>query len=123
MARLDGDALICDMAETYHILDWRSLPGRLAATLAAGLRDSSRMKMKISGSKVSLETMLTANIADCLRILVWRETKDGVKGVNPPELFTERITGKSADKNEQGFDSPDDFMAWRSQMIGGDAYG
>lgn len=123
MARLDGYALICDMAETYHILDWRSLPARLAATLAAGLRENSRIKMKLSGSTVSFETMLTANIADCLRILVWRETKDGMKGVNAPVMFTELITGKGADKDEQGFDSPDEFMAWRSRMIGGDAYG
>lgn len=123
MARLDKDALICDMAETYHVFDWRALPARLAATLAAGLRDNSRIRMRLSGSSVSFETVLMANIADCLRIIVWRETRDGIKGVNAPVMFTELITGKGRKESEQGFDSPDDFMAWRSQMLGGGAYG
>lgn len=123
MARLDEDALICDMAETYRILDWRALPARLAATLAAGLRDNSRIKLKIAGAVVGLETMLLANAADHLRLLVWQQTRDGLKGVNAPQLFTELITGKVADDGGQGFDSPEDFMAWRQAMIGGEDYG
>ncbi|MBO7722484.1 MAG: hypothetical protein J6S27_01735 [Thermoguttaceae bacterium] len=31
MVREDETALICDLAETYHILDWRALPLRTAA--------------------------------------------------------------------------------------------
>lgn len=123
MARHDEDALICDMAETYHIYDWRSLPVRLAATLAAGLRENSRIKMKMSGSTVSLETMLTANMADCLRILLWRQTEDGLKGRNAPELFTERLNGGQPAQRSDGFETADDFMAWRKSMIGGGVNG
>ena len=36
MARLYPDMLVCDMAETYSVLDWRVLPATLAATLANG---------------------------------------------------------------------------------------
>ena len=49
MIRLDRDALICDLAETYHIYDMRSLPLQTVATLSAGLRDDSRIKMKAGG--------------------------------------------------------------------------
>ena len=34
MAALAPDELVCDMAETYHVLDWRALGLPLAATLA-----------------------------------------------------------------------------------------
>ena len=49
MIRFDEDALICDLAETYHIYDYRSLPVKLVATLSAGLRDDSRIKLKAAG--------------------------------------------------------------------------
>ena len=42
MAALAPDELVCDMAETYHVLDWRALGLPLAATLAGGLRETSR---------------------------------------------------------------------------------
>ncbi|MFQ9761829.1 MAG: hypothetical protein ACLRYE_00775 [Gemmiger formicilis] len=41
MAARFPDELTCDMAETYHALDWRALGLPLAATLAAGLRETA----------------------------------------------------------------------------------
>ena len=64
MLELDEDALICDLAETYHILDYRSLPLEMVATLSVGLRDNSRIKMRASGLKVTQDTLLLAAIAD-----------------------------------------------------------
>ena len=64
MIDLDEDALICDLAETYKIYDYRSLPLRTVATLAAGLRDDSRIKMCATGYPVTLKTILLAGIAD-----------------------------------------------------------
>ena len=52
MLKTDEDALICDLAETYHIYDWQSYPLGLIATLAAGLRDDSRIKMRLAGCRV-----------------------------------------------------------------------
>ncbi len=34
---------MCDLAETYGVLDMDALPARLVATLAAGLREDSRI--------------------------------------------------------------------------------
>ena len=56
MAALAPDELVCDMAETYHVLDWRALPLRLAATLAAGLPETSRSLRKAAGRTVDFET-------------------------------------------------------------------
>lgn len=66
MIRDDEDALICDFAETYHIYDYRSLPASLAATLAAGLRDTSRIAMKTTEAKASTTNTILAIIADHL---------------------------------------------------------
>ena len=38
----DEDALICDMAETYHIYRFDDFDAGYIATLAAGLRDNAR---------------------------------------------------------------------------------
>lgn len=43
MILTDEDALICDLAETYHVLDYRALPLKTAAALASGLRADARI--------------------------------------------------------------------------------
>ena len=73
MIRLDEDALICDFAETYHIFDYEALPVSLAATLAVGLRDSSRIKQLMSYRKAPVETILLAGIVDRLSVMVGGE--------------------------------------------------
>ena len=37
------DALVCDFAEQYGVLDWRAHGARLAAALAVGLRPYARI--------------------------------------------------------------------------------
>lgn len=58
MAARFPDELTCDMAETYHALDWRALGLPLAATLAAGLRENSRTRMALAGSVSTVDTLL-----------------------------------------------------------------
>lgn len=77
MISVDRDALICDMAETYHIYDLRGLPARTLATLAFGLRADSRIKMRLSDQPLRVNTILLAAIADRLGLLVWAQTEDG----------------------------------------------
>lgn len=52
MISIDRDALLCDLAETYHIYSMRGLPARTLAVLAFGLRADSRI---ISIMRKSLE--------------------------------------------------------------------
>lgn len=119
MIAVDEDALVCDFAETYHILDFRSLPARQAARLACGLRQSSRILQVLSGAPAGLDTVLLALISDAVRALVWQNTEDGHKGRNPPKSILTILRGNSQ-ANSEGFDSPEDFEAWRASMIGGD---
>lgn len=73
MIRTDETALICDLAETYHIHDYRSLPVKLIAALSAGLRENSRIKMKINNEPVDRYVFFLAVIADRIAALT---TKD-----------------------------------------------
>lgn len=119
MVATDEDALVCDFAETYHILDFRALPARLAARLACGLRSSSRIKQKLSGSKEDIQTALLAHIADAVRMLVWMQSEDGLKGRNRPQSLAALLLGET--NASQGFETVDDFEAWRASVIGGDS--
>ena len=52
---MDKGALICDLAETYGIYDYRSLPVSTVATLSVGLREDSRIKMKLNGGRADYD--------------------------------------------------------------------
>lgn len=120
MIAADEAALRCDFLETYHIPDYRALPARQAALFACGLREDSRIMMRLSGVPVRAETMLLAVIADAVRYLVWQNTEDGHKGRNQPWSIRAVLTGGSR-SDGAGFDSAEDFEAWRASMLGGDA--
>lgn len=67
---LAENELICDLAEIYGIYDYRQLPVKTVAVLAAGLGDKSRIKKKITGVKLDIELQLLAVIADRLGALM-----------------------------------------------------
>lgn len=115
MMELDEDALICDLAETYHILDYRSLPVQLVATLSAGLRDNSRIKLKAANTSVDLETIILAAIADNLTML--RAGMDR-KNRGKPFLFTEAINGERKKQKVRGFRTVEEFEAALKRIRG-----
>ena len=61
---MDEDALICDLAETYRIYDWKALPLVTVARCASGLRDDARIIMKLAGQTISSEKLMLAMITD-----------------------------------------------------------
>lgn len=115
MLATDRDALICDLAETYGIFDFRALPVSLLATLSVGLRENSRIKMRMSGEKPIRNEILLAAIADRLSLLVWFMTEDGQNGVNRPESLVEMLLGGTLENSDiETFDSADAFEEeWR----------
>lgn len=118
MIAADEDALICDFAETYHIYNYRGLPVQNAAVLACGLGPNSRIKMAISGSKVTQEQLLMAAIVDELRLLCWMNTADAVNGRNRPTSLVALLTGEPAAAGDvAGFDNGAAFEAARRRMI------
>lgn len=121
MMATDNDALVCDFAETYHVLDYRSLPARLAATLAAGLREDSRIKMKLADTPCPTDTLLLAMAVDRLSLLFWAKTADGQKNRNRPESVYMRILGiDSRQKNDViAYESGAEFERARQRIIDG----
>ena len=104
------DALICDLAETYHIYDWRQFKISYIATLACGLGANSRIYAKLSGAKVAPDILLLASAVDRLSLLVWAQTKDAQKGKNKPKMIVDQIYKKDqTDSDLKGFDSPEEF--------------
>jgi hypothetical protein len=113
MIALDEDALICDFAEFYHIYDYKSFPVDYIATLADGLRNNARIKLKLMGLEIDINTLLLAHIADSCAINFYAKTKDAKSGRNRPKSMVEALTAKS-EKQYKQFDTGDDFMReWR----------
>lgn len=107
--------MICDLAETYRVYDWRALPIKTAASLAMGLGPDSRIGRKISGAPAPIDTLLLAMMTDCLRVLAWRQTRDGLQGINPPASILQQFYPDNAEEN--GFETVDEFNAWRESML------
>jgi len=118
MISLDEDALICDLAETYQIYDYRQLPPTKVAVFSLGLRDDSRIKMKLSGQTVPFDIMLLAAIADRLSTLVWFQTKDGQKGRNRPQMLTNLLTKTKQENDVEAFHSGEEFEKVRKRLGG-----
>lgn len=116
MIALDEDALICDLAETYQIYNYRGLPIPLLATLAAGLRANSRIKMKLSGTKATTETILLLAILDGINLLAWLQSEDGAKGRNRPKS-TMKIWLEPEEEDLIGFDTGEEFEEERRKIL------
>lgn len=118
MMTTDGDSLACDLAETYQIYDLRQFTPRRIAVFACGLRDDSRIKLKISGQPVASDTWLLASIADSVNVLIWQLS--GNEDIPRPALYTEMLSGKQIISKEPdseivGFDSGEEFLiAWNT---------
>lgn len=113
MIRDDEDALICDFAETYQIYDYRSLPLRLVATLAAGLRDTSRIVTNTTEAKASTTNTILAIIADNLMAI--RRLLGDKTDFHSVTNALYRIEEKPDATKPKGFKTAAEFeAAWRA---------
>lgn len=111
----DKEALICDLAETYGIYNYRSLPPTKVAAFSVGLRENSRIRLKMNNMHHPLETVLLAAIADRLSLILWTKTKDGEKGINRPKSIVEQLSAREQDI--ESFNTREDFERRRSELI------
>lgn len=119
MIATDEEALICDLAETYHILNYRELPCRMVALLSVGLRESSRIKMKMRSSDYPIETELLAIIVDHLAMYIWSKSNDGIHGINKPVSIYEQLHRNSDNSNDiEVFYTPDQFEQKKKEILG-----
>ena len=118
MLDLDEEALICDLAETYGIFDYESLPVQTVAALSIGLRGDSRIKLAAAGRKLGTTDALLATIADYLAMIFWTKTKDGQKGRNRPKSIREALeNGNKKDNEIVGFESVEEFEQAREALL------
>lgn len=118
MIATDEDSLICDLAETYGIFNYRSLPVNLVATLSVGLRADSRIKMKLFNLQADIKTILLAGICDELNCIIWMQ--QGSKNGKPKSVLMKLLNEEREDTNEIiSYDSPDMYWTERKRMLGG----
>lgn len=118
MIVLDEDALICDLAETYQIYDYKQLPLSMVAVFSCGLRDDSRIKMRMGNQQVALDKLLLASVSDKLSTLLWSKTKDGQKSINPPKSLVDIFTNATEKTKETiSFKSGHDFDEMRIKLL------
>ena len=117
MIKIDENALICDLAETYQIFNYKQMPPSMVAIFAIGLRDDSRIKIKLSGTKASPEILLLAGINDRLSLLLWSKTKDGQKGYNRPKMISDGLHEKEPKTEVSAFASGKDFEEERQRIL------
>lgn len=121
MLSANQDALICDLAETYQIYDYKSYPVSLIATLAVGLGPESRIKRYLSqnDSDVAVDTLLLSAIFDALNLLLWSKTEDGQKNINRPNSLANTILGKEQSNGSvTAFATGGDFEQRKQEILG-----
>lgn len=118
MLRADEEALICDLAETYHVLNYRALPVKTVALLASGLRDSARIKVKLCGQRAPIETILLAAAVDRLTLLLWLKTEDGQKNRHRPKAIAPQFIKDEEETDTIAFDSIEEFEKKRIEILG-----
>lgn len=112
---MSEDDVICDLAETYQIYDYKQLPLFKVAIFVCGLKEDSRIMIRNSGQKISLEKYMYASMVDSLNFLAWSKTKDAQKGQNQPKKLVGILLGKNENNEIKKFQTGDDFLAaWNS---------
>lgn len=111
----DRDAVICDLAETYHILDYKSVPAQTLAILCAGLRDDSRIKLHMAGFNHVPDVFTNTHISDELTLIRYFLTGSQ----KDPPLYQDIMRGKRKQNNTVGYSSPEEFLEARKRLLHG----
>lgn len=110
--------MICDLAETYHILSYRELPPSLVATLVFGLSDDARVKKHFSNTKLNIEQTLLAIIADSLQFIAWTKTSEAKRGRYKNKSILKTLNGEYEKKKDDlvSFETIEEFEAYMKQF-------
>lgn len=112
---LSEDDIICDLAETYHIFNYREMPLLTIATLVCGLRDDSRVMLRLSENNLSIDRQINAMICDNLSYILWSKTKDAESGRNKPKSILNALKGVDDKSELMRFENGEDFKkAWEN---------
>lgn len=87
--------------------------------LVKGLRNDSRIALKLSGQQVSNDTLLLAEIVDLLSLIWWSKTKDGQSGRNRPKSVFSAFQTDEKEKQTVAFSSSEEFDKARERILKG----
>lgn len=117
MIKCDKDLLLCDLAETYHIFNINELSLTTIARFSVGLRDNSRIKMKMANVNYDFKDTVLMGILDRLSILAWQNTRDAQKGKNKPSSLLEKLLNIEKSNEITAFASSEDFETARNELL------
>lgn len=86
----------------------------MVATLSVGLRADSRIKMKINGDKIPLDTSMLVLLLDSLHMLRWELS--GAKGKKPDSIYL-KINEPKKESDVMAFNSSEEFEEYRRQIL------
>lgn len=110
------DLVICDLAQTYGILDYTQLKPNILATLVLGLDRDSRVMRKLRDEPITYNQSLLALIFDALQIIAFNQGHK--KGAKHPESLFKHLTEKKEEKDElMSFETPEQYEKWRKEHI------
>ena len=92
------------------MFNYKELSPSLVATLAIGLPNDSRVKMKLSGQKITLEQSLLALLLDDFNFLLWSRQKR--KGPRPKSIYKDLTEAKKPKDELMKFSSEEEFDEW-----------
>lgn len=112
------DELICDLAETYHILDYKRLPLRRVAVFACGLREESRVMKELNQHPLTLDQMISAARFDQMSQLMYGLSSSKKNTMKRPKSLLDQLTGKNKKQpSGSAFTSGKDFDERRQLLI------
>lgn len=117
MLQTDKGAFLCDMAETYRIYDINKFPATQIAMYAAGLKDNSRIKIKMSGIELDYEHVILTAMFDKLNLLFWKDTVDGQANRNRPKSLLNNFIKEEPESAYSTFCSAEEFEEARQKII------
>lgn len=116
MLSVDRDALLCDLAETYHVYDFNALPVTTLAVLSFGLRENSRIKQKINGVTYIDPMRILAATADKVTAIHYALTNDD-ETARPYFFATDMYEKRRRDRTQlPKFASSEDFKQIWSEI-------
>lgn len=119
MIATDEDSLICDLAQYYHVLDYRSMTVESVATLAAGLPEDSRIMRKLYNQNISKSELMLAAIYDDLNFYLYSMTQNAKHGINRPASIVEKWLNITEQKETMAFDSVNSYEKAKQRILGG----
>lgn len=100
--------------------DYKSLPVDLVATFVVGLREDSRVMMKLTNRRLDFNQSVGALTFDALNGFIWAHTKDAKRNKNKPKGIYNSIYEDKKDKEEViAFNSGDDFRERYNKIVKG----